>query len=387
VDDSEATAGSSTKRKKGQPVYKRCVDEMIRSIDVAADFEDDVVGKESHNGRRTWVAIIMTTLLPDAQSLIALSSHIMATRPQHYPSIPFPGCPRPSDLSVLDGQTDSKFLDDKDISSLRELYSNLRRICLHAQQKGVKLIIDAEYSWYQPAIDAMQLSLMREFNRISPTDDNSGPLVQPLIYGTFQAYLRRTPLHLVQAYRDAQENNYALGVKLVRGAYHPHEITAHEEAPIPGHRSLSISPDSLPPVWMTKDETDRCYNECIKMLVEWVQDDVPSNRLAGEDPPKCPKIGVLFGTHNWTSTRLILSELVRNRLASATGMENEEGEAVLRLDDQVTERVTLGQLFGMWFILECNIKRVVFLFPIGMCDGLTDYIVQRTMSNTPIVIK
>jgi proline dehydrogenase len=191
VDDSEATAGSSAQRKKGQPVYKRCVDEMIRSIDVAADFEDDVVGKESHNGRRTWVAIKMTALLPDAQSLIALSSHIMATRPQHSPSIPFPGCPRPSDLNVFDGKTDSRFLDDKDISSLRELYSNLQRICLRAQQRGVKLIIDAEYSWYQPAIDAMQLSLMREFNKVSPTGDDSGPLVQPLIYGTFQAYLRR----------------------------------------------------------------------------------------------------------------------------------------------------------------------------------------------------
>ncbi|KIK65953.1 hypothetical protein GYMLUDRAFT_38417 [Collybiopsis luxurians FD-317 M1] len=372
VDESEATASSSTK-KKGQPVYKRCVDEMVRSIDVAADFEDNIVGKESHHGRRTWVAIKMTALVPDAQSLIALSSHILATRPQRQLSVPFPGCPRPTDLSVLDDPTPrSKYLTEKDISSLRELYSDLRRISLRAQQRGVKLIIDAEYSWYQPAIDAMQLALMREFNKIP--DDPSRPAVQPLIYGTFQAYLRRTPLHLAQSYRDAKENNYALGVKLVRGAYHPHEVAAHEGAQQPGVHSLSISPEELPPVWKMKKETDRCYDQCVKMLVGWVNDDVVSSTSqkwqakTGPSASGYPNIGVLFGTHNWTSTKLILDELARTGLANTTTMENGEGEAVLRLDDEVTERITLGQLYGM-------------------NDALTDYIAQRTISNTPMVIK
>ncbi len=44
----------------------------------------------------------------------------------------------------------------------------------------------AVISWYQPAVDAFQTSLMREFNKL----DGKGS-VQPLIYGTYQAYLRR----------------------------------------------------------------------------------------------------------------------------------------------------------------------------------------------------
>ncbi|KAJ4485303.1 FAD-linked oxidoreductase [Lentinula aciculospora] len=384
VDESEATASNSSSKKKGQPVHKRCVDEMIRSIDVAADFEDDIVGKHVQSGRRTWVAIKMTALLPDAQSLIALSSHILATRPQHKPSIPFPGCPRPTDLTILNTEPKSNYLTSKDIASLRELYSDLRRICLRAQERGVKLIIDAEYSWYQPAIDAMQLALMREFNKVTSQGDESGPSIQPLVYGTFQAYLRRTPLHLAQSYRDAQVNNYTLGVKLVRGAYHPHEVIAHETAHSHGQHSLSISPDPLPPVWTSKNETDRCYNECVKMLVGWVKDDIHSatstassaltvsvaNWFANKDHserPRLPKISVLFGTHNWSSVKLIFSELVETRLASIAG-ENEEGEAVLKLADEVTERVTLGQLYGM-------------------SDDLTNYIVHRTISNSPMVIK
>ncbi|KAJ3725778.1 FAD-linked oxidoreductase-like protein [Lentinula raphanica] len=388
VDENEATSNSSSK-KKGQPVYKRCVDEMIRAIDVAADFEDHIVGKDTHNGRRTWVAIKMTALLPDAQALIALSSHILATRPQLEPSIPFPGCPHPTDLDIFSSQLTSKSLHTNDVASLRELYSDLRRICLRAQERGVKLIIDAEYSWYQPAIDAMQLALMREFNKITSDNDDSRPSVQPLIYGTFQAYLRRTPLHLAQSYRDAQLHNYSLGVKLVRGAYHPHEVLAHEAAKMQGHQSLSISPDVSPPVWTTKEDTDKCYNDCVRLLVGWVKDDVhyghggsgitpfaPSISVASwfwrknqskSKHENLPRIGVLFGTHNWSSVRLILSELHTNGLAEDQRVGN-EGEPGLKLDDEVTERVTLGQLYGM-------------------SDELTDYIVHRTRSNSPMVIK
>lgn len=108
---------------------------------------------------------MQTALLPDAQSLIALSSHIMATRPQHQPPVPFPGCPRPSDLSIIldEQEPNSKFLTDQDIASLRELYSDLRRISIRAKERGVKLIIDAEYRYAQPklVIITQRLILLR----------------------------------------------------------------------------------------------------------------------------------------------------------------------------------------------------------------------------------
>lgn len=81
----------------------------------------------------------------------------------------------------------SKNLTQKDIESLRELHADLERICTRAKERGVKIVIDAEYSWYQPAVDAFQLRLMRKFNAL---DDTSGD-TQPLVYGTWQAYLRR----------------------------------------------------------------------------------------------------------------------------------------------------------------------------------------------------
>jgi proline dehydrogenase len=55
VDESQA-AGHSTINPSRVPVYKRIVEEIIRSIDVAADFDDHF---SSSVGRKTWVAVKM----------------------------------------------------------------------------------------------------------------------------------------------------------------------------------------------------------------------------------------------------------------------------------------------------------------------------------------
>jgi proline dehydrogenase len=60
VDESEAMAADT--HHTGGNSQKQLVDEMIRCINIAADFEDDIVGKEAAAGRRTWVAVKMVCL-------------------------------------------------------------------------------------------------------------------------------------------------------------------------------------------------------------------------------------------------------------------------------------------------------------------------------------
>ncbi|KAF5376968.1 hypothetical protein D9615_007235 [Tricholomella constricta] len=410
VDEAEATSAATTKSAQPHPT-KRIVDEMIRCIDVAADFEDGL-DSTSMTGRQTWVAIKMSALLPDAHALINLSTHVLATRPSPTPArpyIPFPGCPHPSDLQVLALHPDAPSHDapltltPADLASLRTLHADLTRICAHARARGVRLIFDAEYSWYQPAIDAFVAGLMRVFNRLEEGGGGRRQ-VQPLVYGTYQAYLRRTPAHLAQSLEDAKEGGYALGVKLVRGAYHPYEIAAH--APLPSlsdqmqkpHKtstSISISPDPAPPVWLTKPETDACYDACVRLVLGAVQADVShtstSTSAAGKrkeegdgdkeegdrEGDREPRVGVLFGTHNWKSCEGVLGELVRLGLAREVprdqGKDEDEegrgrGRGVVLLPEAVTERVAVGQLYGM-------------------CDDLTNHLVNTTASRAPFVIK
>ncbi|KAG6901249.1 hypothetical protein C0995_014626 [Termitomyces sp. Mi166 len=365
VDESEATASASSKKKQPSP-HKRIVEEMIHCIDVAADFEDGVSGK-LHSGRRTWVAIKMSALIPDANILVKFSSHLLNTRPT--PSVVYPGCPHSSDLDVLD-KSPAGTLMVEDITALRDFHADLVRICERAQERGVKIIVDAEYSWYQPAIDTLTLSLSRQFNKLSSRESQDISAVQPLIYGTYQAYLQRTPQLLARSLADAKAGNYALGVKLVRGAYHSYEVAAHK-ARLEGKPSPLLSSEPIPPVWLTKLETDECYNTCARMLVRKIRVDVDLQRGTGLWKGKgkgtgtgAPGLGVLFGTHNWESCNVILGELVRSGLAVKGGVK---GDLVV-VPDEVTERMAIGQLYGM-------------------CDDLTNHLVNSTASNTPLVIK
>jgi len=139
---------------------------MIHSIDVAADFEDSLSGE----GRRTWVAVkivsllwlvwtipfvtkcpwpisnFQTALVPNAQTLINFSNYITQSRNLKPDSVPFPGCPRSTDLDIIfdPGASSLALLSKEDVMDLRELCGELDMVCEHARRRGVKIIIDAE---------------------------------------------------------------------------------------------------------------------------------------------------------------------------------------------------------------------------------------------------
>ena len=92
---------------------------------------------------------------------------------------------------------------------------------------------------------------------------------------------------------------------------------------------------------------------------------------------KAPTIGVLFGSHNWDSIRDILRGLQSTGLAMQVGsfppFEKPDGQilpedSIIELPDDVAERITIGQLYGM-------------------SNTLSNYIVARTRSSTPVVLK
>ncbi|OSD05698.1 FAD-linked oxidoreductase [Trametes coccinea BRFM310] len=379
VDEAKASGGA-TDQSKGSPesavaVHKQVVQETLHCIDVAADFEDKHT--PGRIGRRTWVAIKLSAMVPDAEILRRFSKHLVESRTKTRPPAAFPGCPLPSDLDVLSASQHGVSVDqltEADIAALRELRDDLVTICNRAKERGVRLIFDAEYTWYEPAIDAFTLDMMRKFNRLpkqswlvslSQGRQHTQEL-QPLIYATYQAYLRRTPEYLAHSIAAARKEGYSLGVKLVRGAYHPHELVAHPSTSATADASmaspsvstsLSISPDPVPPVWTSKAETDERYNACVRTLVGAVEEDV---RVRGAGNP--PTIGVLFGTHNWESVNLIIEELTKRGLATA----DEDGR--VSVGESVAERVTIGQLYGM-------------------TAALTSYLVERVRSPSPFVIK
>lgn len=140
-----------------------------------------------------------------------------------------------------------------------------------------------------------------------------------------------------QSILDAEQGNYALGVKLVRGAYHEYETTAHSRKD-----SLCLSTESDPAVFMTKADTDECYDACARVLVQHVKSDM----VASED---VVRIGALFGTHNTASCQAVLDELANAHLA----VKGSDG--VTSISDDVLERLTFAQLLG-------NCKQTLYLY-------------------------
>ena len=171
--EAKVDAATSGARSLCEPVHERIVQEMIRSIDVAADFEDSRARANESSGRRTWVAIKLvrlfdinivihmiktslwptqSALLPNPATLLHLSTHLSSLHATDH--VLFPGCPRADDLAILKSHDlpSSSPLTAQDLTDLRELLINLNRICRRARERNVRIIVDAEYSWYQASL-------------------------------------------------------------------------------------------------------------------------------------------------------------------------------------------------------------------------------------------
>lgn len=100
----------------------------------------------------------------------------------------------------------------EDLDDYKRLLTRMENLCDQAKKTHTRLMIDAEQSYFQPAIDSVALHLMENFN-----DD--GHVEGPLIFNTYQMYLKDALGRLKQDYTHAQRNGYVLAAKLVRGAY------------------------------------------------------------------------------------------------------------------------------------------------------------------------
>ncbi|MFX8289626.1 proline dehydrogenase family protein, partial [Acinetobacter baumannii] len=75
-------------------------------------------------------------------------------------------------------------------------------------EKNVGVLIDAEESWIQDPIDRLTTEMMAVFNK-----------EKAVVYNTIQLYRHDRLEFLKMSHRIAQQENFVLGAKLVRGAY------------------------------------------------------------------------------------------------------------------------------------------------------------------------
>lgn len=105
-------------------------------------------------------------------------------------------------------------LSKEDLHDYGVMLHRLETLCDQALSIHTRLMIDAEQTYFQLAINTVVLHLQQKYNAKARRSD-----VGPLVFNTYQMYLRVASKRLREDYKHSQRNGYVLAAKLVRGAY------------------------------------------------------------------------------------------------------------------------------------------------------------------------
>lgn len=125
----------------------------------------------------------------------------------------------------------------------QRVWDRMMLICNTAAAKNVGVLIDAEETWIQDPVDALVTLMMDHFNK-----------TKAVVYNTAQMYRHDRLQFVKDCYEAAEQRNFILGMKLVRGAYMEKERKRAAEMNYPS----PIQPD--------KASSDRDFNEAVTLF-------------------------------------------------------------------------------------------------------------------------
>lgn len=195
--------------------------------------------------------------------------------------------------------------------------------------------MDAEQTWYQPAIHHFTLHyLMPQFNTSTSTP----------IYNTVQAYLQSAQRTLQLDAAVAKLYNFKYALKLVRGAY---MVQERAEAAANGYPS---------PVHPDKSSTDQSYNKALEYLLGEVARGT---------------VNLMVASHNRPSVELAVKKMGELNLSPSNGS------------------VVFGQLLGMADHLTYPLAHEGYLankiLPYGPIQEVLPYLSRRAQENRGIM--
>ncbi|KAG0244349.1 hypothetical protein BGW41_008113 [Actinomortierella wolfii] len=140
-------------------------------------------------------------------------------------------------------------LSKEEMEDYQKVLRRMERLCDQAAKTHTRLMIDAEQTYFQPAIDSVALHLQEHYNNTPHADG-------PLIFNTYQMYLKDALGRLQQDYKRAERNGYVLAAKLVRGAYMVSERK----------RAVELGLDD--PICTDIEATHKSYNAGVDFMLE-----------------------------------------------------------------------------------------------------------------------
>ncbi|TRY58861.1 hypothetical protein DNTS_034153 [Danionella cerebrum] len=101
----------------------------------------------------------------------------------------------------------SRFSEEEE-RQLQRMLQRLDVLAKHAVDHGVRLMVDAEQTYFQPAISRLTVETQRAFNRD-----------EAVVFNTYQCYLKEAFDNVATDVELSRREGWCFGAKLVRGAY------------------------------------------------------------------------------------------------------------------------------------------------------------------------
>jgi proline dehydrogenase len=231
---------------------------------------------------------------------------------------------------IIQGIVPLEKLNNDERTEWQRIVGRLERVCESAQRNNIGVLIDAEESWIQDPVDALTMQMMQKFNR-----------EKAVVYNTAQLYRNDRLQFIKDSCRFAKENNFKLGMKLVRGAYMEKER----------QRALEMNYPS--PINDTKQATDDEYNAALEFSID------PANNMY-----------IVVGSHNE------YSNLYAVELMEKYGLPLH------------TSHVHFSQLYGMSDNITFNLAKagcwVSKYLPFGPIKDVIPYLMRRAQENSSV---
>ena len=209
-------------------------------------------------------------------------------------------------------------------------FDRFDRICKKASEKNVKILIDAEESWIQDSIDSIALIMMKKYNK-----------QKTIVFNTVQMYRHDRLEYLKDLHNSSKQNDFEIGIKLVRGAYIEKENI----------RAKKINYKT--PICESKKASDDNFNSGVKFIIS-----------------NLDKFNLFCGTHNEESIYKIIN------MIDQMGIERS------------SDKIWFGQLFGMSDHITFNLANekynVVKYLPYGPIKEVMPYLIRRAEENTSV---
>ena len=204
----------------------------------------------------------------------------------------------------------------------------MQQICRTAADRKVGVLVDAEETWIQDPVDVLTILMMEQFNK-----------GRAVVYNTIQHYRSDRLSFLKDSYEAAEQRDFILGAKLVRGAYMEKERKRAQEM----GQTSPIQPD--------KEATDLDYNEGLRFCIVHLE-----------------RIALIVASHNEYSN-LYAVELLQQR--------------GLPLDHP---HIHFSQLYGMSDNITFNLAKagcaVSKYLPFGPIRDVVPYLMRRAQENS-----